>query len=272
MFILRLDAMHVRFGGNKYFKLIKNIEKFSQGNYAGILSFGGAYSNHLTALSWVCGVLNIPCTLFIRGEETLPYNSRILNMKKSGAVIRYLSREQYRQKENKEFLAACLHEYPNHLIIPEGANNPEGMEGCRAIANFIPEDYKHVFLPVGTAGTITGLAAGLKAGQKLWGISVLKGISGIEEQIQRNLAEFGLGSPHCKIEIIYNAHFGGYAKRPATLLQQIDFYQEQLQGIKLEPVYMAKAFLGMLEQIRQNKILAGEKILLVHTGGWFEGD
>jgi 1-aminocyclopropane-1-carboxylate deaminase len=272
LFILRLDAMHPRFGGNKYFKLIKNIEKFSKGNYAGILSFGGAYSNHLTALAWVCQVLNIPCTLFIRGEETLPYNPRIVSMKKSGAAIRYLSRENYRLKEEKEFLTELQNEFTNYLIIPEGANNSEGMEGCKAIANFIPQDFKHIFLPVGTAGTITGLAAGLKAGQKLWGVSVLKGMSGIEEQILLNLSAHTLGSQHCNLALIYDGHFGGYAKRPEDLLQKISFYENQLQGIKLEPVYMAKAFLGMLEQIKQNKIIAGEKILLVHTGGWFDGD
>lgn len=272
LFILRLDAMHPRFGGNKYFKLIKNIEKFSKGNYEGIVSFGGAYSNHLTALSWVCEVLQIPCTLFIRGEETLPYNPRIINMKKSGANIRYLSRENYREKEEKEFLQRLEEEFPNYFIIPEGANNREGMEGCKAIANFIPQDFKHIFLPVGTAGTITGMAAALKTGQKLWGVSVLKGMSQIEEQILLNISQHALGSQHCDVAIIYDTHFGGYAKMPKDLLLKIEYYENQLQGILLEPVYVAKAFLGMLEQIRQNKIKAGEKMLLIHTGGWFEGD
>jgi 1-aminocyclopropane-1-carboxylate deaminase len=272
LFMLRLDLMHEWAGGNKYFKLKKNIETYYAQGCKGIISFGGAYSNHLTALAWLCKALEIPLTIFIRGEKTLPLNARIFNMQKFGANIRYLSRELYKQKEDINFLQLLLQEYEGYWLIPEGGKNKDGIEGCAEIAQFIGNEFTNIFLPVGTAGTISGIAAGLATGQKLWGVSVIKGIQGIEKEVDQNITNVFQKTRKCALEIIEDAHYGGYAKMPPALMEKIAHYEALLPNIRLEPVYVAKAFLGMLEQLKKGKIIQGGKLLFLHTGGWFQID
>lgn len=272
LFVLRLDKMHPWAGGNKYFKLIENLKIFREQNWEGILSFGGAYSNHLTALAWVCSEQKIPLTLMVRGEETLPLNPRINAIRNLGANIVYMSREAYRRKEDPAFLKELKAAQPGYYLIQEGGKNEAGIRGCEGIADYIPQNIQHVFLPVGTAVTITGIAAGLNSNQKLWGVSVLKGISGQEEILHQNVTEIFNRKVQCEIEILTDFHFGGYAKIPAELFAFQKQMEEKIPGICFEGIYVAKAFAGLYAQVKAGKIKKGESIVFIHTGGQFPCD
>lgn len=272
LFMLRLDLMHPWAGGNKYFKLTENLKIFHEQKYSGIISFGGAYSNHLTALSWVCEKEKIPLKVWVRGEETLPLNPRIEAMKKMGTEINYLSRSAYKLKDDRAFLKNLKESNPGYLILPEGGKNEAGIRGCEKMAQYIPHNIQHIFIPVGTGGSITGLAAGLNEKQKIWGVPVLKGISAVEEEIRKSVESIFHREVKCEIEILQDSHFGGYAKTPPALLEFQKAWQEEIPDVTFELIYVAKAFAGLCSQIKSGRFKPGDQIVFIHTGGYFPCD
>jgi 1-aminocyclopropane-1-carboxylate deaminase len=263
--ILRLDKINVLYGGNKYFKLIKNIHQFYSKNYKSIISFGGAYSNHIYSLAAIGEELGIKTIGFIRGLQLDNLTSTLLFAKKCGMQLIPLSRGEYSLKNQDIFLDRLRREYPNSLIVPEGGCNNLGIEGCKEIVEHISKDFNYIVLACGTGSTLAGIVSMLKPHQKAIGISILKG--------EDTLTNFVLGhnpGRERSFQILFDYHFGGYAKKNKQLENFVkEFYKKN--NIPLDIVYTAKAMAGMCDLLEKNYFEPNSKILFVHTGGLQNG-
>ncbi len=260
--VLRLDLIHSLSGGNKWFKLKENIKKFYQGNYSGILSFGGAYSNHIAALADVCHALKIPVTGVIRGEEVPGLNTTLSRARAAGMHLKFVSRDAYRRYRNPEAWPSLYHEFGNVLIIPEGGSNVEGIEGCREIAKYIPDHFSHVALAVGTGATLCGLASGLYGRAKLIGIKVVDARQ--EELIFSPSGHQGWKGNN----IVFSNEFvfGGYAKKNHALDIFVNNWNSN-NSVLIEPVYTGRLFYGIKTMLEAGYFASSNDILLIHTGG-----
>ncbi len=260
--MLRLDELEVA-SGNKFFKLLYNIEEAKRQGHQSLISFGGAYSNHIYALAEVAEQYGFQSVGIIRGEETLPLNATLHFCQEKGMRIFYMSREDYRKKNDPEFIAAWLKKNniePGYLI-PEGGTNALAVEGTMLIQQFIPDAITHVLCACGTGGTIAGIIKNKKSHQHIIGIAALKGADFLKQDIQQLM-----GSTYSNWELRTEFHEGGYAKTTDALMQFIkQFYDEQ--GILLDPIYTSKTMLGTWKMIAQNEFPQGSKIMCIHTGG-----
>ena len=260
--MLRLDQIHPEISGNKWFKLKYNLESFKKGNYRGILTFGGAYSNHLAATAYTCKKLNIPCAAIVRGDELKTDSNDTLNfLSQCGMQLQFFARSDYK---NKQLLAKTgAINFPNFFQIPDGGSNAEGYKGCKEIAHHIPNDYNFVVCDCGTGVTSSSILSVLPNNQKLIVFSVLKGASYLKDEIlsfENNRFK--------KEQFVFNDdfHFGGFGIYNESILNFIkQFYREF--NIKLEQVYSAKMLYGLLELIKQNYFPKSSKILVIHSGG-----
>jgi 1-aminocyclopropane-1-carboxylate deaminase len=263
--ILRLDKMNVLYGGNKYFKLKKNIHQFYSKNYKSIISFGGAYSNHIYSLAAIGEELGIKTIGFIRGLQLDNLTSTLLFAKKCGMQLIPLSRGEYSLKNQDIFLERLRQEYPDSLIVPEGGSNILGIEGCKEIVEHISRDFNYIVLACGTGSTLAGIVSMLKPHQKAIGISVLKG----EDSLTNFVLEHNPGRER-SFQILFDYHFGGYAKKNNQLFKFVkEFYKTN--NIPIDIVYTAKAMAGMCDLLEKNYFEPNSKILFVHTGGLQNG-
>jgi 1-aminocyclopropane-1-carboxylate deaminase len=248
--------------GNKPFKL-KYWLKGRKKNQA-VLSFGGAYSNHLLALSAVGKQEGISTIGLIRGEEPANKSSWLREMESNGMELHYLSRTDYRQKQEEEFLEQIKVKFPGVLIVPEGGSGAKGFEGAKEMVEE-KEPYELLVLPGGTGTTAAALASKVKDPfTKVKCFQVLKGKNLLWNEIARRLNLTQENLPNLWIEEDY--HFGGYGK----LAPEVEAFRrkfEQHTGIQLDNIYGAKAMAGLFELMKNNEISKGAKILYIHTGG-----
>lgn len=248
--------------GNKPFKL-KHWLKKRKKNQA-VLSFGGAYSNHLLALSAVGKQEGISTIGLIRGEEPANKSSWLREMESNGMVLHFLSRSEYRQKQEDEFLAQIKTQYPGVLIIPEGGSGMLGFEGAKEMVEE-KEPYELLVLPGGTGTTAAAIASKVKDPfTKVKCFQVLKGKNLLWNEIARRLNFTPEDLPNLWIE--ENYHFGGYGKL-APRVEDFRLVFEKHTGIQLDNIYGAKAMAGLFELMKNNEISRGAKILYLHTGG-----
>ncbi len=271
--VLREDLSHPFLSGNKWRKLKYNLLDYKNSGKKAILTFGGKYSNHLVACAAAGKILNIPMIGILRGDEWVN-NPHQTFLKECGMHLMSLSREEYRLRENPEFLSnlykRCTTEFPELIsfpddifMIPEGGSNEAGVKGCIEIMKDIPRDSTHILLACGTGSTLAGIAMGCHEKQKAIGISVLKGENFLLDSVIRQ------GAPVAKTTILFDYHFGGYAKSPEPLKTFCkNFGQES--GIPLEPVYTGKLFFASMDLLSKNYFPKGSKIVLIHTGGIFD--
>ena len=248
--VLRLDLIHPEVGGNKWFKLKYNLAEAKKQNHETILTFGGAFSNHIHATAAACKLAGLKSIGVIKGEESSQSNSTLSFAKTNEMQLYFVSREDYKLKNDTSFINGLKEQFGNFYLIPEGGNNSLGVKGCEEILYGVP-DFDIAFCACGTATTFEGLSRKLKPHQKLIGISVLKGNGEMTEQHP---------------EIITDYHFGGYAKHTQELL---DFKKqfEKENDIPLDYVYTSKLFFAVHAVIAKDKIPANTKILIIHTGG-----
>lgn len=254
--ILRLDLIHPITGGNKWFKLIENIREFQAGGYQGILSFGGAYSNHIAALAGLGQELGIPTVGIIRGESLAIENPTLSRASQCGMTLEFVSRDEYRRYRESDCSDSLFSRFGNVLVIPEGGSNAAGVAGCRYIAQYMPEDSTDVVLAVGTGATLTGIRQALSPEKRVWGVKVLEA----NQQMSWNN---DLPGP---VEWVDRFTFGGYAKTDPELLAFVDDWNRQT-GVVIEPVYTGKLFFGVIWMMREGRLKSGEETLVVHTGG-----
>lgn len=257
--LLRLDQIHPAVSGNKWFKLHKYIEMVQQEHYAGIITFGGAYSNHLVATAAACHYHHIPCIGLVRGLEgaNQPTGS-LLECRQWHMDLQFLSRTAYAQKNDPGFLAQLQEQYPDHLIIPEGGYGTPGIAGAGEILSHIPPGTDIIALPVGSGTTIMGIINQLNEKQQAIGFAAIKQGEYLKETIRQHC-----DNTNWKLETEY--HFGGFGKHKPELIDFINHFRQQ-QGITLDFVYTAKMMYGLLHCIEKYD-WQDKKIVALHTGG-----
>jgi 1-aminocyclopropane-1-carboxylate deaminase len=261
--IKREDLNHPYVSGNKWWKLKYNLEEAVKLGHTTLLTFGGAYSNHIYATANAAHELGLKSIGIIRGEETLPLNQTLSFAEMKGMKLRYMSREIYRVKAEQTFIDSLQKEFGDFYLIPEGGTNELAVKGVATFAkNLLTEvPFDVICLPVGTGGTMAGLIRGFKGEKNILGFSVLKGGDFLEEEIQKFLPiDYG----NWRLSTSY--HHGGYAKVNDELLNFI-LELKHANTIPAEPVYTGKLFWGVWKEIEVGRFKKGTTLLILHTGG-----
>lgn len=261
--VLRLDTIHPVVSGNKLFKLHYFFQKAREDAATGILTYGGAYSNHLVATSLACKLSGIPAAAIVRGEKPALLSHTLQACLEYGMSLEFVSRQVFDQRDEPGFVTNINAGYENYLVIPEGGYHPLGAAGAALIMKLLPPDITHVCCAVGTATTAAGLWTGLKETQQLIAIPVLKNLHDLEARI-RFLTKHSGSLPALKIWPDY--HFGGYAKKTTALLDFMNqLYREH--ALPTDFVYTGKMMFGVMDNIAKDFFRPGSKIVCIHTGG-----
>ncbi|MFN6515629.1 MAG: 1-aminocyclopropane-1-carboxylate deaminase/D-cysteine desulfhydrase [Nostoc sp. CreGUA01] len=269
--VLRLDVMHPWVNGNKWFKLKYNLLEAKQKNFTKLLTFGGAYSNHIYATAAAGNLLGFHTIGVIRGEENLPLNPTLSFAVQQGMELVYMSRQMYRQRNTTAINEYLRQRFGEVFIIPEGGNNLNGVRGCTEIISEATA-FDYICLACGTATTLAGIALSLHQGQKAIAFPVLKNGSFLAEEIENLLTNYlacGFPTPYhspASWELMCDYHFGGYAKVNQQLLRFSREFTEA-HGVPLDYVYTAKMFYGVMDLLQQGFFGKGKSLLLIHTGG-----
>jgi len=271
LFIKRDDLIHSEISGNKWRKLKFNIEKYKQNKYDSILTFGGAYSNHIAATAKAGQVLGIPTIGVIRGDELNEDSNATLKMAfKNGMKLEFVSRTKYSERYERIYHEELRAIHGNTLIVNEGGANFYGVLGCAEILKEVDFEPDHVYAASGTGTTAAGLLLSAKK-TKIVAVPVLKKGDFIKDEVIDLLKQFQLNQQDLNDKIKQfsmnlNSHFGGYGKFNSELITFInDFYFET--KIKLDQIYTAKMMYAILGDIMNGKIEKNSTVLALHTGG-----
>jgi 1-aminocyclopropane-1-carboxylate deaminase len=259
----RDDLIHPELTGNKWRKLKYLLADACAASASTLLTFGGAYSNHLRAVAAAGRMCGFGTIGVVRGEER-PFNEVLAAAAADGMQLHYLDRATYRRKHEPELIAALRREFGDFYLVPEGGSTPFAVRGCRELVDEIERPFDVITCPVGTGGTLAGISAGLAAGQRALGFSVLKGMASLEDDV-RSLQLSALGRVADNWAIEYRFHCGGFARRSPTL---DDFLSEfdRRHGLRLDHVYVGKMLLGLFTLIAEGALPAGSTVVAVVTG------
>lgn len=259
--MLRLDEVHPVISGNKLFKLfyfLKEAKKL----FLPIITFGGAYSNHLAATAFACRQMNLKSIGIVRGEMPATFSHTLLFCRDQGMKLIFLSRGEYKKIKEKSFLQMLDDRFGKHILVPEGGFSIKGKLGAMLIAEYFSgKNFTHISTPVGTATTFAGIIDAVKNNCEVIGFSALKNLCDIPER----LAELEI-NPSSKYSFNGDYHFGGYAKRTDDLILFTNKFYEK-NKIPLDFVYTAKMMFGVNDLICKNYFPYGSNILCLHTGG-----
>jgi 1-aminocyclopropane-1-carboxylate deaminase len=258
--IKREDLLHPYISGNKFRKLKYNILAAKGQGKKALLTFGGAFSNHIAATAAAGKEYGLHTIGVIRGEELfnkIVDNPTLSFAEACGMEFKFVSRTNYRRKADTDFIDRLRGEFGDFYLVPEGGTNELAVKGCEEILTQEDKNFTHICCAVGTGGTLSGLVNSASLHQKVLGFPALKA------DLSAEIRKFALQD---NWELIVDYHFGGYAKVNEELVQFInDFYVKT--GIPLDPVYTGKMVFGVMNMISINKFPAGANILLIHTGG-----
>ena len=260
LFIKREDLIHPQISGNKYWKLFFNINNYLAKNPENpyIITFGGAFSNHISAVSAVGNLAGIPTLGIIRGEELQDKwrdNPTLLFAKRNGMNLKFVTREEYRHKE--KLTGFLQKEFPDALIVPEGGTNEEAVSGVKMMLNNDTKDFDYLCTAVGTGGTIAGISKFCEENQKVIGFKVVD-----DDSLENKVSELTLKKNFNLID----SCFGGYGKIKDENIRFINDFKEKY-GIPLEPIYTGKMMQKVFELIDEKYFPEDSKILCFHTGG-----
>jgi 1-aminocyclopropane-1-carboxylate deaminase len=275
--LLRLDKIHPLVNGNKWFKLKLNLQKMLDDQQDTLLSFGGAYSNHIRASAAAASLLNLKSIGVIRGELPSPLNPVLQFAQEMGMQLHSISRGDYRLKQSPAVLNALKDQFGEFYLIPEGGSNELGVKGCETIAEIVSSrvtagyEASNLTLAIacGTGATLAGIIRGAAKTAleiDLIGIAVLKGGDFLRSEVDSWLDNDQTQNSKLNWRIELDYHFGGYAKDNATLRAFIERF-EQTNQIQLEPVYTGKLLYGIYDLIQKGVIAPGSQVIAVHTGG-----
>lgn len=259
--LLREDLLGGEVQGNKYRKLYYNLKAAHKEAAKVLLTFGGAYSNHIAAVAAAAASEGFESLGFIRGEELAfkwQDNPTLVKAAAHGMKFKFLSRSDYKQRSDPAFIKELQKTYKGAYIIPEGGTNELAIKGAKDILGSHTSDYNYIAVPVGTGGTLAGLAEAASAHQKLIGFSALKG--------DFLTAEVKKWTSSSNWTINSDFSFGGYAKINQELIAFINQFNEST-GIALDPVYTGKMIYGLFELLNTEEFPENSRILAVHTGG-----
>jgi 1-aminocyclopropane-1-carboxylate deaminase len=257
----REDLIHPFVSGNKFRKLKYNLLQAKTENQSTLLTFGGAYSNHIAAVAYAGKEKGFQTIGIIRGDELgdkIESNPTLKFAQECGMQFEFVSREDYRLKTDSAFLEQLENKFGSFYLIPEGGTNAFAIKGCEEILTQEDGIFDYVACAIGTGGTISGIINSAFRYQKILGFPALKG-DFLQDEI-RNFVQ------NENWELITEYHFGGYAKVNDELIAFINWFFEQTQ-IPLDPVYTGKMVFGVFDLINKNYFPENSKILLIHTGG-----
>lgn len=261
VFIKRDDLIHPTISGNKWRKLKYTLLYAIQNHYKGVITFGGAFSNHIVATAKACQLANIPAIGIIRGEKENAENNTLSNALHYGMQLQFVSREEYRQKNNLEYVQKLKEDFPNYYVIPEGGACHLALDGVAELLHEQNLETDFITTACGTGATMAGLIKGKKAQQKVIGFPVLKNGEFLIPEIEALLHQ------KIEIDILKTAyHFRGYAKTTPELITFLQAFEHTFE-IEIDPVYTTKHFYGLMDLIRNDYFPKGSSILAVHTGG-----
>lgn len=261
LFLKREDEIHPFVSGNKYRKLKYNLLEAKKKGFKTLLTFGGAFSNHIAAVASAGNLLGFKTIGVIRGDELEDKvfdNETLSFAKQNGMQFKFVSRGDYRGKTSVVFLTKLREEFHDFYLIPEGGTNALAIKGCEEILTEADGIFDYICCAVGTGGTISGLINGSKPSQQVLGFPSLKG-----DFLQQDISKFVTNT---NWDVITDYHFGGYAKINEALVAFINQFKS-INSIPLDPVYTGKMMFGVFDLINKDYFKKGSKILAIHTGG-----
>lgn len=262
--MLRLDVVHAGISGNKWFKLKYNLKDAVSKGFDTILTFGGAFSNHIHATAIAASKTGLKSIGIIRGERVEPLNPTLRDAENMGMNLYFISRSAYRNKSDQDFIEELKMKFGEFYLIPEGGTNTNAIRGASEILNEIDCSYDFLISPVGTGGTISGLIAGSNEPGRILGIPVLKG-DFLKGTIKSLVFDF-CSKNKDNWQLITDYHFGGYAKFNPDLISFINTFKKS-HNIPVDPIYTGKMMFGLYDLIKQGYFEAGTRIIALHTGG-----
>lgn len=259
--VKREDLIHPFVSGNKYRKLKYNLIKAREEDQDKLLTYGGAYSNHIAATAYAGKLANIQTVGVIRGDELASVwrkNPSLRFAHQNGMQLEFVSRKTYREKEHPALQGYLKQKYGRFYELPEGGTNPLAVQGCGEILTQADMEFNVVCSCVATGGTLAGLINSAAAHQQVLGFQVLKG-----NFLRSDIRNF---TKNENWRLITSYHFGGYAKISESLVGFMNNFKDET-GIQLDPIYTAKLFFGLFDMIKNDHFPPGTSILAVHTGG-----
>jgi 1-aminocyclopropane-1-carboxylate deaminase len=262
LYIKREDLLHPIISGNKFRKLKYNLLEAKRLGCEKLLTFGGAFSNHIVAVAGAGNEFGFETIGIIRGEELhnkIQENPSLLQAQQFGMQFNFIDRTQYRNTMDPVFLADLTERYGSFYLIPEGGTNELAIHGCEEILSADDKiEFSHICCAVGTAGTISGIINASNINQQIIGFSSLKG--GFLSEVICNFAK----QKNWSVNDSY--HFGGYGKVTDELIGFLNAFYDEYQ-LPLDPIYTGKMMFGVLDLIQQNYFPPHSKLLAIHTGG-----
>jgi 1-aminocyclopropane-1-carboxylate deaminase len=254
LFILREDLIHPTISGNKWRKLKYNLKDAKEKGFDTIVTFGGAFSNHIAATAAAGAAVQLKTIGIIRGDKVS--NATLDLAESNGMKLQFVSREEYRKKD------ASL--YPNCYVIPEGGSNELALKGCAEIVDNINVDYDVICCASGTGTTVAGIISSTT--KEVVGFPALKGGKFLETDIKKMLSSVQPQKEFDNWQLITHYHFGGYAKVKPELVDFMKAFKKEY-GIVLDFIYTGKMLFGLFDMIKNTSQFDGKKIIVVHTGG-----
>ncbi|WP_144963856.1 1-aminocyclopropane-1-carboxylate deaminase/D-cysteine desulfhydrase [Gillisia sp. Hel_I_86] len=265
LYLKREDLIDLFVSGNKFRKLKYNISKALEINSTTLLTFGGAYSNHIAATAAAGKKYGLKTIGIIRGDElgndlekTLATNETLKYAAAHGMQFHFISRDRYKRKEEPDFIKNLKNQFGDFYFLPEGGTNPLAIKGCEEILTEEDKDFNYICSSVGTGGTIAGIINASKPDQYILGFPALKG-DWLSTEIKKYTTKNNW-------RLITDYHFGGYAKVNSELIYFINLFRKKYE-IALDPVYTGKMLYGIIDMIENSKFPQNSRILAIHTGG-----
>ena len=259
--IKREDLIHQVVSGNKFRKLKYNLLQAKAENKKKLLTFGGAFSNHIAAVAFAAKENGFESIGIIRGDELkdkITENPTLQFAQECGMQFEFVSREVYRAKSDSLYVDSLKSKFGDFFLIPEGGTNALAIKGCEEILTAQDQEFDYICCAVGTGGTISGIINSALPHQKVLGFPALKG-----DFLQDEIRIFVQNE---NWELITEYHFGGYGKINTDLIHFINQFYIDNQ-IPLDPIYTGKMVFGVIDLIQKNYFPAHSNILLIHTGG-----
>lgn len=265
VFLKREDEIHPYVSGNKFRKLKYNIEEAKKQGKTTLLTFGGAFSNHIVATAVAGKLMGFKTIGIVRGDElkddfeqTLRNNPTLQKAHENRMLLEFVSREEYREKSTRAYQKKLMQQFGDFYLIPEGGTNNLAVKGCEEILSEEDSKFDYICCAVGTGGTISGLINASTKQQQIVGFPALKG-NFLEKEVS-------LFAKKENWELQQEYHFGGYAKYNDELIAFINNFKQQT-NILLDPIYTGKMLFGILDLIQKNHFKKGSTVLAIHTGG-----
>ncbi|CAM4255557.1 1-aminocyclopropane-1-carboxylate deaminase/D-cysteine desulfhydrase [Gillisia limnaea] len=265
LFLKREDLLHSEVSGNKFRKLKYNLQEAKNQKKRLLLTFGGAFSNHISAVAAAGKMMGFETIGIIRGEElgkdpenTFRENPTLRFAASQGMELRFVSRDEYREKDREHYIEKLKDQFGDFYLLPEGGTNAFAIQGCQEILSESDKNFDFICCPVGTGGTISGIINSSEISQKVLGFPALKG-----DFLRAEISGF---TSKTNWELIEDYHFGGYAKISSELITFINEFHQKT-NIALDPVYTGKMIFGIFDMIERSAFPENSRILAIHTGG-----